>query len=295
MSRHIHTASGRNWLWLALVSGSCFLIVTLLQATGLLHQLTIQIEHWLIGRPLSQFDCTLEVWRSVGNPRYSLILFGLIGIFCLVARYRWRAIFCLGLLFLVGTALEVAGKVWLEMPVPQEIHYAREALSCHQMARSAPELRWQVGAGMWWLSPPVPEYLLQRAQQTAQMPLHESAEIYVSSDFPSGHALRVCFMGLIAAWLFYRHIKQRWLGRTLATLTMVGAMLVSWIQFYIGAHFIVDTIGGITLGISLAAIAIYLLIHNERQRQRNPVTSADPDSDASRSALSEQAIPVGTR
>jgi membrane-associated phospholipid phosphatase len=73
-----------------------------------------------------------------------------------------------------------------------------------------------------------------------------------------------------------RHIKSaivRWL---FVTLTLILCFLGAAIQFYVGAHFMIDTLAGYLLGTSLACCAIGLLILNEKKRNDVQLRSVLP-------------------
>src|SRR6266487_726040 len=107
------------------------------------------------------------------------------------------------------------------------------------------------------------------AHTVSQMPINGSSGLLDQSySYFSGHALRWWFTGLLFAWLFWRHVKPgvvRWLW-VLLTLTL--CFLGAAIQFYVGSHFISDTIAGYFLGTALACFAIGLLILNDKKRNQ---------------------------
>jgi hypothetical protein len=57
-------AVARKWFLLALIFGGLYLAFTALYATGVLDMDTLLVERWIIGRPLTQFDCVLVEWRK---------------------------------------------------------------------------------------------------------------------------------------------------------------------------------------------------------------------------------------
>src|SRR5258708_32135864 len=99
MYRHIQwdeLAVARKWFLLALIFGGLFLACTALYAMGALDMVTLVVERWVIGRPLTQFDCVLVEWKIFGAARVNLVFIALLGTPCVCTRYRWRALPCLG-------------------------------------------------------------------------------------------------------------------------------------------------------------------------------------------------------
>jgi len=111
------------------------------------------------------------------------------------------------------------------------------------------------------------------------MPINiSSSHLEQNQGYPSGHAIRWWFTGLLLAWLFWRHIKRgvgRWL---VVALTLILCFIGAMIQFYVGTHFIFDTIAGYLLGTGLACIAIGLFILNDKKRNQNQLKYASPAS-----------------
>jgi hypothetical protein len=73
-------AGVRKWFLLALLFGCLFLAFTALYASGVMNTATLEIERWLIGRPLTQFDCVLVEWRNFGAATFNLIFIALLGL-----------------------------------------------------------------------------------------------------------------------------------------------------------------------------------------------------------------------
>ncbi|HYA99465.1 MAG TPA: phosphatase PAP2 family protein [Ktedonobacteraceae bacterium] len=266
----------RNWFLLTLLFGCLFLALTACYATGVLNIATLETERWLIGRPLTQFDCVLVEWRNFGDAPINLILIASVGIVCGITCYRWRVLPYLLILSLISIAIEVVGKNILALSVSHIMHSGMASLTCPQEGQSRLQ-HLQLGLGMWWLAPLPPKGLLSWAHTVSQMPINTNfAQLVPSTSYPSGHAIRCWFTGLLIAWLLWKHIKSsiaRWL---LVILTLILSFLVAAIQFYIGTHFIVDTLAGYLIGTSLACFAIGLLILNERKRNTVQLKPALP-------------------
>ena len=230
MSRHIkfyERAGARKWFLLALLFGCLFLALTAFYASGVINRTTLEVERWLIGRPLTQFDCVLVEWRNFGATSINLIFIATIAIVCGLTRYRWRVLPYLLLLILISLAIEEIGKKLFSLPVSLTIHSGMAALACPQEGQSRLQ-HLQLGLGMWWIAPLPP-------------------------------------LGL-RDWLFWKHIKSSILRWPLVALTLILCFLGAAIQFYVGAHFMIDTLAGYLLGTSLACCAIGLLILNEKKR-----------------------------
>ncbi len=260
-------AVARKWFLLALVFGCLYLAFTALYATGVLDIPTLLVERWIIGRPLTQFDCVLIQWRNFGTAPVNLVFVALIGTVCGLTRYRWRILPYLIILVLISIATEEIGKNLFVLPVPPTMRSGMVLLTCPQ-ARKPFLLQLQLGLGMWWKAPLLAQNLQDWAHTVSRMPIDLSTGYLEQSySYPSGHAIRWWFTGLLMAWLFWKHIKPgmvRWLFVLLTlTLCFIGAA----IQFYVGGHFISDTIAGYLLGTALACFAIGLLILNEKIRK----------------------------
>ena len=268
MSAHINFfahAGVRKWFLLALLFACLFLALTSLYVSGVMNTLTLEIERWLIGRPLTQFDCVLVEWTNFGAAPFNLIFIAIVGIVCGLTYYRWRVLPYLLILILIGLAIEEIGKNLFSLPVSSTMHSGMASLTCPQQGQSRLQ-HLQLGLGMWWLAPLPSRGLQDWAHTVSQMPINTSfAQTIPSHSYPSGHAIRWWFTGLLLAWLFWEHIKSgiaRWL---LVALTLILCFLGAAIQFYIGAHFIIDTLAGYLIGTSLACCAIGLLILNEKK------------------------------
>jgi len=262
---YIHTkwdelAVARIWFLLALIFGGLFLAFTAIYATGALDMATLMVERGIIGRPLIQFDCVLEEWKNFGAAPINLVFIALLGAICGFTRYRWRVLPYLVFLVLIGIAAEQAGKELFALPLPPMMRSGMVNLTCPQAGQSR-LLQLQLGLGMWWKAPLPTPNVQDWAHTVSQMPINISpGRLEQNYSYPSGHTIRWWFTGLLLAWLFWKHIKPgvvRWLFMVLTlTLCFLGAA----IQFYVGTHFISDTLAGYFLGTALACFAIGLLI-----------------------------------
>lgn len=255
-----------KWLVLALVAGSLFLLYTAIYATGTLNLPTLEAERWLIGRPLTQIDCVFYEWRRLGTAPVSLIWLALLCVICFFAGYRKRVLPLLLILLLLGTGAELVGKKLFDLPLSLSMREGMGTLTCPQIHGQSQLAEIQLGFGMWWVVPSAPQDARDLAQQVSQSPLQPAEPGSSENGYPSGHAARWCFLGIIAAWLAQKHIRRKWLGWSLTTFLLLFSLLGAWIQFYVGAHFISDTIAGCFLGVSLASLAVILLILNDKRR-----------------------------
>ncbi|HEY6284133.1 MAG TPA: phosphatase PAP2 family protein [Ktedonobacteraceae bacterium] len=269
MSRHIkfyELAGTRKWFLLVLLFGCLFLALTAFYASGVINKATLEVERWLIGRPLTQFDCVLAEWRNFGAASINLIFIAIVGIVCGLTHYRWRVLPYLLILILISIAIEEVGKKLFSLPLSLTIHAGMAALACPQEGQSRLQ-HLQLGLGMWWIAPLPPPGLQDWTHTVSQLPINTSFDRLIPShSYPSGHAIRWWFSGLLIAWLLWKHIHSsivRWL---LVVLTLILCFLGAAIQFYVGAHFMIDTLAGYLLGTSLACCAIGLLILNEKKR-----------------------------
>jgi len=270
MSGHINfyeRADAPKWFLLALLFGCLFLVLTAFYASGVINRVTLEVERWLIGRPLTQFDCVLVEWRNFGAVSINLILIAIVGIACGLTRYRWRVLPYLLFLILISLAIEEIGKDLFSLPVSLTIHSGMAALACPQEGHSRLQ-HLQLGLGMWWIAPLPPPDLQDWAHTISQLPINTIFDRLIPShSYPSGHAIRWWFTGLLVAWLLWKHIKSSVVRWPLVALTLILCFLGAAIQFYVGAHFLIDTLAGYLLGTSLACCAIGLLILNEKKHE----------------------------
>ena len=279
MSEHFEFyahAGVRKWFLLALLFGCLFIAFTALYASGVMNRNTLEFERWLIGRPLTQFDCVLVEWRNFGAATFNLIFIALIGIICGLTRYRWRMLFYLLILILVGIAIEDVGNRFFSLPVSLRMHSGMAALACPQEGQSSLQ-HLQLGLGMWWTAPLPPLGLQDWTHAVSQLPINVGIHRLIPShSYPSGHAIRWWFTGLLVAWLLWKHIKSGIVRWPLVILTLSLSFLGAAIQLYVGAHFIIDTLAGYLIGTSLACCTIGLLILNEKKHEDMQLSSVSP-------------------
>jgi len=279
MSRHIkfyELAGARKWFLLALLFGCLFLVLTAFYVSGVLNRATLEVERWLIGRPLTQFDCVLVEWRNFGAASINLIIIAIVGIVCGLTYYRWRVLPYLLILILISIAIEEVGKNLFSLPVSPTMHSGMASLTCPQEGQSRLQ-HFQLGLGMWWLAPLPPRGLQDWAHTVSQMPINTSfAQLIPSHSYPSGHAIRWWFTGLLVAWLLWKHIKSSIVRWPLVALTLILCFLGAALQFYVGAHFMIDTLAGYLIGTSLACCAIGLLMLNGKKPDAMQLRSVLP-------------------
>lgn len=289
----------RKWLILAFILTMAFLIYCAVYATGVTNMWTLEVERWLVGRPESRIDCVLSVWRNLGEIPAAVALLGLIGIACILGWYRKRVLPLLLLLLLLGVGVETLGKALISVPLPNTLRSGMTDLTCPQIDQS-PDLihleltRIGVALGMVNLVAPPSQAKISWSQEVSRMPLDLQAS-EPENSFPGGHAMRWSFVWLLVSWLAWRHIRSRFLGVLLAALFFVFAFVGGFIQFYIGVHFISDTIAGYLFGGALACCAIAVLLLNDTRgkRGREVVRGKDERPEASRPAVVERNAPTG--
>lgn len=268
----------RAWLLLALIFGGLFLIFTALYALGVLDMATLEVERAMIGRPLLQFDCVLVQWRNLGAAPVNLASVALVGTACGLTRYRWRVLPSLVLLVLVGIGAELIGKSLIALPFPTIMRSGMVSLTCPQ-AGPSPLQHLQLWLGMWWEAPLQARNVQDWAHTVSQMPINlSSGRLEYNQTYPSGHAIRWWFTGLLMAWLCWRHSRRgvaRWL---FVVLTLSLCFLGAAISFYIGTHLLSDTLAGYFLGTALACFAIGLLLLNEKKSNQKQLSSFSPAS-----------------
>jgi membrane-associated phospholipid phosphatase len=253
-----------RWFLLALLPLVLFAVYTVVVASGILLYPTMYQEQWLLHRPLTGADCVLRQWGNLGDPLPTLLVVLALSALCLFLRYRPRALLYLCLLFLIGVGAEWLGKQFFAQPVPDKIYVGLTSLACPQMWKTTHMTRLELYLGMWWAAPPVSHMRVLNAYYSATTPFsfQDAQPVY---GYPSGHAIRWCFIGFVACWLAWRQV--RW--RVLRIACMIVALLVAFgggfAEFFIGYHLVTDLMGGYLLGISLACFAIAFLSRNERR------------------------------
>lgn len=268
-------ASASGWFMLSAVLLLLFLVYTFLLTTGALDASTVQIERWLLQRPITRVDCSLHEWRNLGSPSFILLLMSLLGVTCLLLGYRWSVLLWLALLLFVCAVCEVVGKSVLTQPVPHGVNFGMAALNCPQIYDQPASVRLSVAAGLWWKVPPTSESLIEQIHTLAQSPFDFGEEVLLSS-YPGGHAMRCAFLGVLICWLCWRHIKHALIRVPMMALVLVVSLSIGFIQFYIGSHLITDTIAGYLFGFAAACCAIGLLLLNGPRRQGKAAAPQTP-------------------
>jgi len=289
----------RNWLIMAFILTMAFLIYSAVYATGVTNMWTLEVERWLVGRPESRIDCVLSVWRNLGEIPAAVALLGLIGIACISGWYRKRVLPLLLLLLLLGVGVETLGKALISVPLPNTLRSGMTDLTCPQIDQSSDLIHLEltrigVALGMINLVAPPSQAKISWSQEVSQMPLDLKAS-EPENSFPGGHAMRWSFVWLLVSWLVWRHIRPRFLSALLTALFFVFAFVGGFIQFYIGVHFISDTIAGYLFGGALAccAIAILLLNGTRAEKRRGMMRGRAEQPGASRPAIIERSTPSG--
>lgn len=271
----------RKWFLLALIFGGLFLALSILYALGVLDIPTLLIERLLLARPLTQVDCVLVEWRNFGSPYITLTLFTGVGIICILTRrYRWSILPYLLLLILFSAFIETIGKQFIGLPLPYTMQSAMASLSCPQRGHGL-SAQLPLFLGLWWKAP-LPSPAAQSFVQTvAHLPVRLTPGSFEDFyGYPSGHAIRWCFTGVVLSWLCWRHMRPMWLSRPLALLLLILCYLGAAIHFYIGAHLLDDTLAGGLLGTTLGCLAVALFVLNDRQRHRMQVKNVSEASDS---------------
>jgi membrane-associated phospholipid phosphatase len=262
---HSAMYNAHRWFWAASVLLGMFLLYTAIFATGVFLNLTLLQEQWLLHRPLTGVDCVFHLWASLGEVPVSLLLTLILGIGCLCLGYRRRILPYLLLVLLLGVSTEFAGKQLFPQPIPVSFSTGREALNCPQIEDQPYTVKLLVLLGMWLQAPPMPPQSIRDAQYSATTPFTLD-NTYTEYSYPSGHAIRWSFLGLVTCWLVWRHFRRRNL-RMLRGLFMALALVVAFTggfaQFYIGAHLTTDLIAGYLLGAGSACCAIGILLQNK--------------------------------
>lgn len=251
-----------KWFQWALVLFMMFLLFTAVYATGIVSTPTLQVEQLLLLRPQTRIDCVFYEWRNLGNAGFSMFFLLIIGVACLFLGYRKRILPCLLLLLLISVGAEIAGKSLLYQPEPYTLRSGMETLTCPQMHGQSGSVQLATGLGIWGIIPhPYPREQVW-AKSVSRMPLVIDGASGENS-YPSGHAIRWTFIGLVLAWLFWRHVAPRRLRLSLVLFALTVAFVGGFMQFYIGVHFITDTLSGYLLGAAVACCAIGILRLNE--------------------------------
>ena len=266
----------RLWFLAAMLLLVLFIIYTAVFSTGALLYPNLQLEQLLLHRPLTGIDCVLFEWRQFGEVWFSLLLTLALGIACLFLGYRRSILPCLLLLLLLGVGIEYVGKQYFPQVVPVNMQAGMNSLACPQMWRMPRSVKIMVAMGMWWNAPSVRPKRVEYEHYSANAPLIFDENAAVENGYPSGHAIRWCFIGLVACWLAWRHIKSRLLRAFLMTLALAVALGGGFAQFYIGLHLATDLIAGYLIGASSACCAIGLLLLNQTSNKKRSAPASKP-------------------
>ncbi len=256
---------GNRWFLASFVLLLLFLLYTAIFSSGILINLTLYADQWLLHRPLTSADCVFRQWKLLGDPPFSSFLTVVLGIVCLWLRYRKRMLPYIVLLLVVGLGVEFVGKQVFAQPVPNSLGYGMNVLACPQSLRQPRSVRLMIMMGMWWEARPISARAVRKEQYSATAPISFD-DANPDNGYPSGHAIRWSFLGIVAGWLCWRHIRHRFLRRLLMTIAFAIALAGGLIMFYIGLHLLTDITAGYLFGASLACCAIALLQRNEKSR-----------------------------
>ncbi len=259
--------SFNTWFIVGTVFGLLFLVYSAVYATKVLNIQTLEIARALLLRPITRVDCMFFEWRNLGEVPVSLVIAGILGGICILAGFRRRVALFLILLLLVGVGIELAGKKALDTPLPATLRSGLTVLECPQLTDAPFSYHFAAATAQWSKIPDPPHVQVSWAHDVSQMPfVFKPGE--TESSFPGGHATRWSFLGIVECWLCWRLIRSRVLRAFLIPVFFLGSFLGGFMQFWIGVHFITDTISGYLLGISLACYAISLLIRNDIRRMQ---------------------------
>jgi membrane-associated phospholipid phosphatase len=263
-----------RWFFLATTLLFLFSLYTLLLATGVFTTSTARVEWWLLGRHITRADCVFYEWRNLGGAFFILVVTVLLGISCFRLGYRWPVAFYLLLIFFACLLCESVGKMVLTQPVPHAVSDGMGMLGCPQLHDQPASVHLSAAIGMWWNVPAAPPQLSQQVRVLSQRPgFSEWSDL--ASSYPGGHAMRSSFVGVPICWLCWRHIKRPVIRVPLMILVLAVSLGIGFIQFYLGAHLITDTIAGYLLGLAAACCTIGILLLNgprqgENKQQRSP-------------------------
>jgi membrane-associated phospholipid phosphatase len=259
----------RVWFIAAVALLAFFAIFTAIFSTGVLLYPTLYIEQWLLHRPLTSLDCMFAEWKLLGRVGASILFTLVLGVTCLLLGYRRRVLPLLCVLLLLGVAVEYLGKQVYPQVIPVNVQFGLDSLACPQMSNQPRSIKVMAGLGMWWAAPPARPRRISNEHFSATAPLIFDENASVVNGYPSGHALRWCFIGLVACWLIWRHMKYHFLRILFMAIALAIAFGGGFAQFYIGVHLSTDLIAGYLLGASLACCAIGILLVNETKRKKS--------------------------
>lgn len=254
-----------GWLIASGVVGLLFILYTIVFMTGALDTSTLQVEHWLLERPVSGLDCTFYEWRHVGEVQTCVVLMLILSGIYLLAGFRRRVVLYLFILLGLSVIIEVVGKTLLHAPLPDTLRSGMTVLSCPQLQNAPSSQRAAAFVGLLGRVPAAPANQVSWLRTVAQMPLSTMTLSEYSRSYPAGHAARWCLLCLPVAWLCWQRVRPLVLRTLLMLFFGVLAFMGGFMQFYIAAHLLTDTIAGYLLGICLACCAIAVLSFNDKR------------------------------
>jgi len=262
-------ALAHRWLVVAALLFLLFFLYTSLLASKMLAYPTLYVERWLLFRPITRADCVLERWARLGDVDISILLMGIVGAFFLLLSYRRRTFLTYVVIFFGCIAAEMIGKRLILQFVPSSMGNALNMLRCPQLATEPYSIRHLTTFGMTWDIPRPPQILSIITRKVAMQPIVIDAHAIDDYGYPSGHAIRAMFIGLVACWLAYHHLG-RWpmLRRCVIVLLVLLSFGVGFVQFYISYHLWSDVLGGYLVGAGAACCTIELLLSDKLQRWR---------------------------
>jgi PAP2 superfamily. len=256
-----------QWLAMAVLLFFLFFLYSGLLATNALTYPTLYVERLLLFRPITRVDCVLERWAQLGDINISILQMGIVGAFFLLLSYRRRTFLIYVGIFFSCVAIEMIGKRLLLQLVPSSMGNALNMLRCPQLATEPYAVRHMVTFGMTWAVPRPPAFLTTVAQQVARQPIVIDAHAIADYGYPSGHAIRAMFIGLVACWLVYHHLQRwRWLRWGAVILLLSLSFGVGFVQFYISYHLWSDVFGGYLVGAGAACCTIELMLSDKLRR-----------------------------
>ncbi len=255
-----------GWFVLAFVLLLLALIYTAIFSTGILLYPTLHVEQWLVLRPITRLDCVFQRWSRFGAVDVSSLLTFILGIVCLALGYRWRTLPYLVFLLFIGVGLEIVGKSLFPQPIPAPLQAGLLSLACPQIETLSHTQQQMVLLGMWWKAPIIWSQDIRIAHSSAYVPFIFDKNAVIDQSYPSGHAMRWSFLGVLTCWLVHRHVQWRPVRFFLMTLALIIAVGGGLAQFYIAYHLITDLTVGYLLGVSTACCAIGLLLQNQKRR-----------------------------
>lgn len=100
---------------------------------------------------------------------------------------------------------------------------------------------------------------------------HLGLSIETNYSYPSGHALRSTFFGVLLAYFAIRYLK--WSKGITITIAAITTILLLYSRSYLGVHWFVDVIGGGLLGLGLGFTGILIcegIAGDTKKNQTNP-------------------------